>query len=128
VSRRLLLVDDEDAIRTIARISLERIAGWTVIPVASGQAALEAAQDDGPFDAVLLDVMMPGLDGPGTLARLRENRLLPGAPVVFLTAKAGLADGERLRALGAAGVIAKPFDPMALPAELARILDAAGNP
>lgn len=123
MSRRLLLVDDEDAIRTIARISLERIAGWSVIPVASGQAAIEAAQDDGPFDAVLLDVMMPGLDGPTTLRRLRGGPLPAKVPIVFLTAKLGAADIAHLRSLGAAGVIAKPFDPMTLPEEFQRLID-----
>jgi two-component system OmpR family response regulator len=123
MSSRLLLADDEDAIRTIACMSLERVGGWSVIPVASGQAALEAAQDDGPFDAVLLDVMMPGLDGPGTLERLRAERLLPNTPVVFLTAKVTIADREHLLSLGAAGVLAKPFDPMTLPDELRQILD-----
>jgi CheY-like chemotaxis protein len=126
VSRRLLLVDDDDAIRTIAAISLERVAGWTVIAVSSGQAALEAAQDDGPFDAVLLDVMMPGLDGPTTLARLREGMLSPTVPIVFLTAKVGEPEEARLRSLGAAGVIAKPFDPIALPEELQRIVSGPG--
>jgi CheY-like chemotaxis protein len=82
MTRRLLLVDDEDAIRTIARISLERIAGWAVIPVASGQAALEADDDDGPFDAVLLDVMMrcPGSTDPPLLrvcARGRSQATYP---------------------------------------------------
>jgi len=119
----LLLADDEDAIRTIARISLERIARWTVIPVASGQAALEAAHDEGPFDAVLLDVMMPGLDGPTTLVRLRAGLIQPTVPVVFLTAKTGNTERERLFALGAAGVLAKPFDPMLLPDQLRRILN-----
>jgi two-component system, OmpR family, response regulator len=122
VSRRLLLVDDDDAIRTIAAISLERVGGWTVIAASSGQAALEAAHDDGPFDAVLLDVMMPGLDGPTTLALLREGVLQPSVPIVFLTAKVGEPEETRLRSLGAAGVIAKPFDPIALPGELQRIV------
>jgi CheY-like chemotaxis protein len=125
VRTRLLLVDDEDAIRAVARMSLERLGGWAVVPVVSGQAALEAAVDDGPFDAVLLDVMMPGLDGPATLQRLREGPLRAEVPVVFLTAKTGEAERARLCSLGAAGVIAKPFDPMSLPAELEQILDAA---
>jgi two-component system OmpR family response regulator len=126
MSGRLLLVDDEEAIRTIASISLERIGGWTVIPAASGQEALDAARDDGPFDAILMDVMMPGLDGPDTLARMREEHVpaQQQVPVVFMTAKVGAAERERLLSLGASGVIAKPFDPMALPDELARILDA----
>jgi two-component system, OmpR family, alkaline phosphatase synthesis response regulator PhoP len=122
MSRRLLLVDDEDAIRTIASISLERIAGWTVIPAASGQAALQAAEDDGPFDAVLLDVMMPGLDGPTTYQRLRDGPL-PDVPVIFLTAKIATADREHLHSLGATGVIAKPFDPMTLHNQIQQILD-----
>jgi two-component system, OmpR family, response regulator len=123
VTRRLLLVDDDDAIRTIAAISLERVGDWTVIPASSGRAALEAAQDDGPFDAVLLDVMMPDLDGPATLQLLREGVLRPAVPVVFLTAKVGEPEETRLRSLGAAGVIAKPFDPLTLPDELQRLLD-----
>lgn len=123
MSSRLLLVDDEEAIRTIATISLERIGGWTVISVSSGQAALETAADDGPFDAVLMDVMMPGLDGPSTLERMRDGVLPLQVPVIFLTAKVGDAERERLISLGAAGVIAKPFDPMTLPEDVRRILD-----
>jgi two-component system, OmpR family, response regulator len=124
MSRRLLLVDDEDAIRTIACISLERIGGWTIVSVSSGQAALDAAQDDGPFDAILMDVMMPGLDGPATLARIRDGGLAQQVPIVFMTAKVGEAERERLLSLGASGVIAKPFDPMTLPDELRQILAA----
>jgi CheY-like chemotaxis protein len=125
MSRRLLLVDDEDAIRTIAGISLERIGSWTILAVSSGQEALDAARDDGPFDAILMDVMMPGLDGPATLARIREEGgLAQQVPVVFMTAKVGAAERERLLSLGASGVIAKPFDPMTLPDELDRILAA----
>jgi CheY-like chemotaxis protein len=123
VSSRLLFVDDEDAIRTIAAISLERIGGWIVISASSGQAALEAVADDGPFDAVLMDVMMPGLDGPSTLERMRDGVLPFQVPVIFLTAKVGEAERERLLSLGAAGVIAKPFDPMTLPEDVRRILD-----
>jgi len=123
MSRRLLLVDDEDAIRTIAAISLERVGGWTVISAPSGHAALQAAQDDGPFDAVLMDVMMPDLDGPTTLQRMRDGVLGDQVPVIFLTAKLGAAERERLLTLGAAGVIAKPFDPMTLPEELQQVLD-----
>ncbi len=123
MSSRLLLVDDEEAIRTIAAISLERIGGWTVTSAASGQAGLEAVEDDGPFDAVLMDVMMPGLDGPSTLERMRDGVLPLQVPVIFLTAKVGDAERERLLSLGAAGVIAKPFDPMTLPEDVRRILE-----
>ncbi|MGH2910858.1 MAG: response regulator [Solirubrobacteraceae bacterium] len=123
MSPRLLLVDDAEDIRTIARISLERVGDWTVVPVASGQEALQAAERDGPFDAVLLDVMMPGMDGPSTLQALRGAGLLVGVPIVFLTAKAQSAELGRLLALGAAGVIAKPFDPLTLSDELKQLLD-----
>ncbi len=122
MNSRLLLVDDDEAIRAIASISLERVGGWTVRSACSGQEALEAVQDDGPFDVVLMDVMMPGLDGPATLARMRSGVLPAAVPVVFLTAKVGGAERERLMSLGAAGAIAKPFDPMTLPDTLARIL------
>jgi CheY-like chemotaxis protein len=122
MSGRLLIVDDDEDIRTIARMSLERIGGWTVVAASSGQEAIDLAASEGPFDAVLLDVMMPGLDGPTTLVQLRDGPLPAEVPVVFLTAKIQPADRERLGSLGAAGVIAKPFDPMHLPDEFAALL------
>jgi two-component system, OmpR family, response regulator len=122
MSPRLLLIDDAQDIRTIARISLERVGQWTVVPVDSGQAALRAMRDEDPFDAVLLDVMMPGMDGPATLDRLRADGLPAQVPVVFLTAKVQADERERLLALGGAGVIAKPFDPLTLPGELEQLL------
>jgi two-component system OmpR family response regulator len=123
VNPRLLLVDDAEDIRMIACISLERVGDWTVVPVASGQAALDALEREGPFDAVLLDVMMPGMDGPTTLQELRARGLPAAVPIVFLTAKAQSAERQRLVSLGAAGVIAKPFDPLRLPNELTRLLE-----
>jgi two-component system alkaline phosphatase synthesis response regulator PhoP len=120
---RLLLVDDEDDIRDIARLSLERVGGWTVLPAGSGSDAVRLAGEEGPFDAILLDVMMPGLDGPATLEQLRAGGLPEDTPIVFITAKLQPADRERLDRLGAAGVIAKPFDPMEIPDQLARILE-----
>ena len=120
MSRRVLLVDDDADIRAVARLSLERIGGWEVVEADGGEAALAALPREGPFDAVLLDVMMPGLDGPATLERLRGGPLPPQVPIVFRTAKSQRAERERLLALGAAGAIAKPFDPLILPAELER--------
>jgi CheY-like chemotaxis protein len=119
---RLLLVDDEDDIRLIARMSLERIGGWVVLDAGSAEEALAAARS-GPLDAVLLDVMMPGVDGPDTLELLRPV-IGPDTPVIFLTAKTQTSDRERLAGLGAAGMIAKPFDPMTLPDEVAARLAA----
>ena len=117
---RLLLIDDEPDIRAIATMALERIGGWTVVGAGSADEALAAARGETP-DLVLLDVMMPGLDGPATLERLRPVLGLQ-VPVVFLTAKAQPADVERLMALGAAGVIAKPFDPLQLSSEVDAVI------
>ena len=128
MSRRLLLVDDEPAIREIAQISLERVGDWTVIPAPSGAAAVEAVAKDGPFEVVLLDVMMPGVDRPSTLKHLRDGPLPDEVPVVFLTAKVQPEDQQRLRCIGAAGVISKPFDPMTLPDEVDRILGKNSTP
>lgn len=121
MSRTLLLVDDAQDIRMIVELSLERIGDWSVVSVASGEGAVHALPG-ASFDAVMLDVMMPGMDGPSTLLQLHQAGLEPGVPVVFITAKTHPGEREHLRSLGAAGVIPKPFDPMTLPAELERLL------
>ena len=122
MSRKVLLVDDEDDIREIARMSLTAVAGWEVVTAASGREALDAGAASAPFDAVLLDVMMPGLDGPSTLPLLREQAWGRDVPVVFLTAKVQPADRRALEELGAAGIVAKPFDPMTLAGDIEAIL------
>jgi CheY-like chemotaxis protein len=120
---KLLLIDDEPDIRAIATLALERIGGWTVTAAGSADEAVDAAQAETP-DVVLLDVMMPDVDGPATLLRLRPV-LGQDVPVVFLTAKAQPADVERLKALGAVGVLAKPFDPMTISGEVAEIIGSS---
>jgi CheY-like chemotaxis protein len=125
---RVLVVDDEDDIREIARLSLERLGGWTVMTASSGDEAVEIATREAPFTVVLLDVMMPGSDGPATLERLRSGPLDPGTPIVFLTAKVQPADRKRLHELGAAGVIAKPFDPTLLSQQLWAVLHSGPDP
>jgi two-component system, OmpR family, response regulator len=123
---RLLIVDDDESIRLIARMSLERIGGWEVLDAGCAADALEAARS-GPLEAVLLDVMMPGVDGPATLELLRPV-IGPDTPVIFLTAKTQAADREHLAGLGAAGLIAKPFDPMTLPDQVAAtVADSTGG-
>ena len=122
MSRRVLLVDDEDDIREVARMSLSAVAGWEVVTAASGREALDAGGASAPYDVVLLDVMMPGLDGPGTLPLLRERDWGRDVPVIFLTAKVQPADRRALGALGAAGIVGKPFDPMTLATEIEAIL------
>lgn len=125
----ILVVDDEPDILAISAAGL-RSARWHVLLAGSGEEALAAAARHRP-DAIVLDERMPGMDGPATLGRLRAEPATADIPVIFLTGSAQ-KDGEgRYRALGAAGVIAKPFDPLALPSAIRRLLDAtdpAGRP
>ena len=118
---KVLIVGDEPDIRRIAKLGLSRVGKMEVVEATNGNEALARAKEDHP-DAVLLDVMMPGLDGPSTLARLREDPATAAIPVVFLTAKAIATEVDRLKALGAAGVLTKPFDPMTLARELRAVL------
>ncbi len=119
--KRILLVDDDPDIRAIVTMSLERIGGFSVLAVEGGTEAL-AAVGAREFDAVLMDLTMPGMDGRELLVRLRKEPRTLALPVVFLTARAGRTENEALRSLGAAGVLVKPFDPLTLPEELARLL------
>ncbi|MBA2505740.1 MAG: response regulator [Thermoleophilaceae bacterium] len=121
MTRRLLVVDDEPDIRAIVARSLQALAGWEVETVSSGRDALERAAASRP-DAILLDVMMPGLDGPGTVAELRATEATAQIPVVMLTAKVQPSELRRLEAMPVAGVIAKPFDPMTLHERVAELL------
>lgn len=121
MSRRVLIVDDEDDIREVAQLSLEMTRGWTVLAASSGAEALERAEKERP-DAILLDVMMPEMDGPTVVRRLREGRDTCDIPVVLLTAKIQPADHRHLAGLEVVGVLAKPFDPMLLAAQLATLL------
>jgi CheY-like chemotaxis protein len=114
---RILMVEDEPDIQVIARLALEAIGGFTVSVCSSGAEALAGGPAFQP-DLVLLDVMMPGLDGPGTLQAMRETPRMADVPVVFMTAKVQPQEIANLRSLGALGVIAKPFDPITLSATI----------
>jgi DNA-binding response OmpR family regulator len=116
----VVLVDDEDDIREIAALALS-LEGWEVVPLGSGTGAVDVVAERMP-DAVLLDVMMPGQDGPATLAQLRRDQRTALVPIVFLTAKAQAREQQELRDMGAAGVIVKPFDPMLLGTQLSALL------
>jgi two-component system, OmpR family, response regulator len=111
--RTVLYVDDEPDIRLLVKLCLELSPGLCVELAASGTEALESARTLKP-DLILLDVMMPGLDGAATLQQLRADPAFGHTPIAFVTAKAMPAELERLRALGAADVIAKPFEPLKL--------------
>ncbi|MBA4070558.1 MAG: hypothetical protein C0497_01790 [Gemmatimonas sp.] len=117
---RVLYIEDDLDIQAIATLALETVGGLTVQVCSSGHDAVAVATAFAP-DCVLLDVMMPGMDGPATLEALRADVATARLPVVFMTAKVQPAEVEQLRALGAIGVIAKPFDPMSLAAELRAI-------
>lgn len=110
---RILYVEDEPDIRTIAQIALEDIGGFTMKFCASGKEALSVAVAFNP-DLLLLDVMMPGLDGPATLVELRKLPELATTPAIFVTAKMQPNEIEAYKKAGAIEVITKPFDPMSL--------------
>jgi CheY-like chemotaxis protein len=121
---KILIIDDEADIRRVARLSLVKIGGMEVLDAASGAEGARTAAAETP-DAILLDVMMPGLDGPATLDALRADPRTAGIPVVFLTAKAMPEEVKRLLAMGVRGVLNKPFDPMTLPSQLRAALEPA---
>ncbi|MFD1330667.1 response regulator [Methylopila musalis] len=121
----VLYVDDDDDIRAVVEIALGIDSNMTTACVSSGQAALDAVAEFRP-DIILLDVMMPVMDGPTTLALLRTREPADATPVVFVTARTQEREVERFLALGAAGVIAKPFDPMTLAAQVRAFLTPAG--
>jgi CheY-like chemotaxis protein len=121
MSRRVLVVDDDDAIREVAQTSLELVAGWEVWVASSGQEAVQLCLADPP-DAILLDVMMPAIDGPTTFAQLQADARTRDIPVVLLTAKVQPSERRRWEQLGVAGVLAKPFDPLGLPGQVAHVL------
>lgn len=111
---KILLIDDDADIRTLARLSLSRLAGFDVVEAANGAEGVALAAAEQP-DAIILDVMMPGMNGPETLAALRAQPSTVAIPVFFLTAKAMTTEIDRLRALGVAGILTKPFDPLSFP-------------
>ncbi len=118
---KILIIDDEDDIRRIVRLSLERVGGMQVCEAPSGAAGVAAALEERP-DAILLDVMMPGMDGPAVLLALRREPGTAAIPVVFLTARLSPSELGRLNSLGAAGLLTKPFDPMTLAKQVTELL------
>ena len=119
--RRILIIDDEDDIREVAALSLESIAGWKVTTANSGAAGIQAAIADQP-DAILMDVMMPSMDGPTTFKEMQATPAIAHIPVLLLTAKVQGVDQRRFAGLGVAGVLMKPFDPLTLADEMSAAL------
>jgi CheY-like chemotaxis protein len=121
MARKILIIDDEDDIREVAAISLESVAGWEVVRASSGAQGLARAAAEQP-DAILLDVMMPGMDGPTTFHKLRQNSATAQIPVLLLTAKVQSSDQRRFTDLGVQAVLLKPFDPLILSSQIADAL------
>jgi CheY-like chemotaxis protein len=120
--RKVLLAEDEEDIRKVAQISLQFRSGWKVSLASNGEECLAKAAEDPP-DLILLDCMMPKLDGYETCRRLKLDPSLQHIPVIFLTAKAQETEVKKGLSLGAVGYLIKPFNPMSLAAEISQILE-----
>ena len=119
--RRVLVVDDDDLILEVATMSLEAVGGWVVTTAADGSEGVERALAEQP-DAIVMDVMMPGMDGPTAALAIKAEPATSHIPIVLLTAKVQAADRAAFASLPVEGVLVKPFDPMLLPAELSALL------
>lgn len=122
--RKVLLVEDEEDIRKVAQISLQFRGGWEVALAIDGEDCLAKASQERP-DLILLDCMMPKLDGYETCRRLKADPALRQIPVIFLTAKSQESEVRKGLSLGAVGYLIKPFNPMSLAAEIREILESA---
>lgn len=120
--KRILIVDDDEDIRDVVRVSLEEFAGWWTIAATSGVEGLRIARQTEALDAILLDVSMPGMDGVQTCRELQADPITQAIPVILLTAKVLLSERERFTELGVAGVITKPFNPVTIWSQVAEVL------
>lgn len=125
-AKQILVIDNEEYIREVTQICLETVAGWRVVTASSGSEGLVKAKTEQP-DAILLDMMMPDMDGTTTFKQLRENPETQNIPVILLTAKVQVSDRLRYTELGMNLTIAKPFDPLKLPAQIAEVLGWKGE-
>lgn len=121
MAKHILIVDDEQDIRIIVRISLEKFAGWRTILAATAEEALEKARSQLP-DAILLDITMPDTDGFQVWDQLQSDPLTKSIPVILLTAKTSSLDKKRFSDMGVAGVITKPFNPIIIWKQVREIL------
>ncbi|MBU7586789.1 MAG: response regulator [Nostoc sp. TH1S01] len=122
MTKKLLIVDDEERIRELVQACLEDLGGWDTVTAASGQEGLNIAQIEPDIDAIVLDVSMPDMDGFAVYEQLQANTLTQSIPVILLTAKVQPSDRDRFATMGIAGVITKPFEPITISQEVAEIL------
>lgn len=122
--RKVLLAEDEEDIQKVARMSLQFQARWEVVVVSNGEECLAKVNSEHP-DLILLDAMMPRMDGYETCRRLKADPATRDIPVIFLTAKAQESEIRKGLDLGAVGYLVKPFDPMRLAAQIRQILESA---
>ncbi len=120
-SKKILVIDNEPSIREVAQICLETVAGWHTVGASSGLEGIATAEREQP-DAILLDVMMPDLDGLATFDRLQANPKTRSIPVILLTAKVQISDFQNYTDLGIRSTIAKPFSSLELARQIATIL------
>ncbi|HBE17114.1 MAG TPA: two-component system response regulator [Cyanobacteria bacterium UBA11149] len=121
MTKQILIVDDEERIRELVQACLEDLGGWETITTSSGEKCLKIVQQE-KFDAILLDVSMPGMDGFAVFQQLQANPIAQSIPVILLTARVLPSDRDRFTKMGVAGVIAKPIEPMTLTTEIIEIL------
>ena len=120
-SKCLLLIDDEETIQEVVQVGIEIEVGWKVLIASSGLEGIALARKQHP-DAILLDIMMPDMDGFSTFSRLQADNTTVSIPVIFLTAKNQPADNKQFQSIGVAGIITKPFNSMTLASRIAQIL------
>jgi two-component system, OmpR family, alkaline phosphatase synthesis response regulator PhoP len=120
--KRILIIDDDEAIRTVVQCGLELSSGWVVITASSGAEGIHLAQDEQP-DMILLDAMMPEMDGLTTFRELQHNPETRSIPVIFLTAKAQTSEKRLFQDSGANGVITKPFNSLELADQITKVLN-----
>lgn len=121
MTKRILVIDDEDDIREVAQLCLEMVGGWEVLTASSGSEGLALAAAERP-DAILLDIMMPDMDGLATFQKLQSNTATDYIPVILLTAKVQSTDRNQFAKLGLTALIAKPFNPLHLAGQVAHAL------
>lgn len=121
-TKRILIVDDEESIQTVVQFGIQMVADWDVLIASSGPQGIKTACDESP-DAILLDVMMPDMDGIATFKALQSDPQTSQIPVIFLTAKAQTSEKRQFNDLGVSGVITKPFNSLDLPDQIVKMLD-----